>query len=292
MFHLFPTRFAFFLEMLGRRIQRQPCRCPFCGATSVERIGRKKILLDVLRCKRCLLVFRYPLETPERASRYYQRAYRSGAVTSLPDDTTLRALLNQRFVGTPLDLWDKICVVQAVKPHGVVVDYGCSWGYGTWQLQNAGYDVIGFEISKHRAAFGRRKLGVRIVDEPQALHGLRQAVDVIFTNHVLEHLSDLAPTLEQFSNLLREDGVMISFLPNFTGPAARSGGFWHWIGRDHPIAPTADFFRHNLPAHGFPAVVVASGPFEGPLVEKVRTRDWAELDTEGDELMILAWKRA
>src|SRR6516225_368030 len=47
-----------------------------------------------------------------------------------------------------------------------ISEYGSSWGYTTYQFKEAGHQVKGFEISRTRAAFGTKNLGVEIcVDE-------------------------------------------------------------------------------------------------------------------------------
>ena len=51
-----------------------------------------------------------------------------------------------------------------------------------------------------------------------------------------------------------------------------------------------DFFQRNLPTHGFSQVVCASGPFEDALVDRIGMQQWDQLPTEGDELLVLAWK--
>jgi hypothetical protein len=84
--------------------------------------------------------------------------------------------------------------------------------------------------------------------------------------------------------------MMYHVLPNFTGRTARAGLFWSWIGEAHPIAPTIDFFQRNLPTHGFSQVICTSGPFDDALVERIEKQQWDQLHTEGDELLVLAWK--
>ena len=68
------------------------------------------------------------------------------------------------FSGTPRDINTWIGVLQFLRPGGRVLDFGCSWGYGTYQLRQAGFDAVGFEVSRPRAKFGREKLGLNIID--------------------------------------------------------------------------------------------------------------------------------
>lgn len=201
-----------------------------------------------------------------RSIAYYQKLYHSIA-SELPEEQALTDMMKKAFRDTPFDLAAKIDVLRAMMPRGRVLDFGCSWGYGAWQLRSAGYDVVGFEVSKPRAEFGRRKLNLDILDEYNDLRSLPPGTfDAVFTNHVLEHLPNIGEVFALFGRLTRRGGVAFHVLPNFSSRAAQSGAFWQWIGRDHPIALTVDFFRRNLSSHGFNRIVIGSGPFTPKLV--------------------------
>jgi SAM-dependent methyltransferase len=256
----------------------------------VGRLGRKWLLLDVLRCRACGLDFRYPLDTPEDSAAYYEREYRSAAATQFPAPDELGAMAARDFRDTPWDLESRIRVLRALAPKGRVLDYGCSWGYGTYQLRAHGYDAVGYEIAASRAHFGQVHLGFPVLTSPAELEKLPAGgFDAVFTNHVLEHLTTLAAVLDTFARLLASSGVAVHFLPNFAGAKARSGLFWRWIGEAHPIAPNEAFFRRNLPRHGFRAVC-ASSPFDEACLERLR-RGETDFDCDGDELLVVAYKQ-
>jgi 2-polyprenyl-3-methyl-5-hydroxy-6-metoxy-1,4-benzoquinol methylase len=286
------SKLSFARRVIGHRLKGQPRVCPYCGPSSqLELLGRKKLIMDVLRCRHCLLIFRWPMDTPEDNSTYYQSEYEAGIATDQPSNGQLEEMMKGGFRGTTLDLSPKIQILRAIRPSGVVLDYGCSWGYGVHQLRTHGYEAVGFEVSKPRAAYGRSKLGVDIRDDPRDLDGFSpKRFDIIFTHHVLEHLPNIREVLDTFGRLLADDGLAFHALPNFTGRSARSGLFWRWIGEAHPLAPTKDFFERNLPSHGFRRVVCGSGPFDGKLEELIRRGQWEGLDVDGDELFVIARK--
>ena len=288
------SKLAFLQRVLWGILAGQPRACPYCGESScLKLIGRKKLLLEVLRCSSCALIFRYPAETANGNFSYYQNEYKVAAVTNLPSEHDLERLIRTDFAGSPLDYTSKIQALQALKPSGRVLDFGCSWGYVVHQLSRHGYQSAGFEISRERGAFGREKLGLQIFDSVRDLNRLGEsAFDIIFTNHVLEHLPAPKETLELFSRLLADDGLLFLIGPNFTGANARSGLFWDWIGTDHPLAPTDEFLKTVLPRNGFQDVACGSGPFGERLVQLLRRREFNALDVEGDELLVMAWKMA
>jgi hypothetical protein len=163
------SRFA--AKLLWGRISRQPRLCPYCGELGeAELLHRKKRVMDILRCRNCLLIYRWPRESIAENRDYYQKRYVGGAVTYLPDAHAIAEMRAKHFKGHPnLDLSTKMRVLKALKVSGRVLDYGCSWGYGVYQLLAEGFDATGFEISRPRADYGRRNLGFRIITEQSEL---------------------------------------------------------------------------------------------------------------------------
>lgn len=286
------SKSTYVTQVLVNRAKRQPKECPYCKSTEHELLGRKKVIQLVYKCRGCELIYRYPQDTANDALTYYSENYHSGLASELPSAEQLTKWLDTGFEGASLDLRAKIEVLKSLDPGARVLDFGASWGYGTHQLRDAGFDAIGYEISSPRATFGRAELNVEIHDDPSFLDSIRDAsFDVVFSNHVLEHLGDQLPaSFDLFHRVLRPGGVTFHVLPNFAGRTAREGAFWSWIGEAHPIAPTRPFFEKNLETHGFHQVVVGTGPFDEELRDQVGRRDWTGLDRDGDELLAIAFK--
>ncbi len=279
--------------MLRHRLEGQPRVCPYCGpGTRLRRLRRKKFVLDILKCESCELIFRWPVESEDEADAYYQAEYGPAfPQVRLPDGARLRELMAENFAGSDLDLNAKIRVLKALRPEGRVLDYGASWGYGTYQLQQHGFDASGFEISRPRARFARERIGLKMFDSLNDVAALPDgSFDVIFSNHVLEHLPNLQEVFAMSARLLATGGIAFHVLPNFTGKRAREGAWIMWIGEEHPVAPTIEFFRRNLPLKGFSKVLFGSEPFNGSLAAALARQDGHALSAEGDELLVVAHK--
>src|SRR5271168_457081 len=119
-------------RMIRHRLSDRRAACPYCGGTRLRRVARKRLVLDVLECGGCLLLFRWPMETEEEFRRFYQAEYREGAITDLPSAERLARMSQQGFGRTSLDLSSKIALLRALEPGGRLLDYGCSWGYGVF----------------------------------------------------------------------------------------------------------------------------------------------------------------
>ncbi|MFM8470944.1 MAG: class I SAM-dependent methyltransferase [Limisphaerales bacterium] len=247
------ARLKFLFRVLGSRLRGQSMECPYCGDSNSRLLQRKKLVLQLRQCPDCLLKFRYPKDEIPSAKEFYEHDYREGPKTELLSVDSVKQMMAANFAGTPMDLSSKVALLRSHLPGGRVLDYGCSWGYGVAQLAAAGFDATGFEISRPRSAFGRKHLGVRIMDDVAELGNLPAGhFDAIFTSHVLEHLPVLKPTLEAFGRLLRPGGVLLVFVPNAGGLQARELGT-RWlalIGEKHTLALDAPFFSEALPRHG------------------------------------------
>lgn len=286
------AKFRFAKKLLRHRFERQRRVCPYCGVSSgLRMLRRKKLIMDILQCEVCHLIFRWPTDTPQEHEAYYQEEFAEDTPQVVPPkDDELRVLMQNNFLRSPLDINDKILALKALRPAGRVLDFGCSWAYGTYQIQQHGYDVMGFEISKPRAEYGRCLLGQKVIDTFDELHLMpKGSFDIIFSNHVLEHILPIGEALRMLTPLLAEDGIVFHVLPNFTGEKARTGLWLNWIGEEHPIAPTMEFFEYAVPRSGLQRLQFGSSPFDEALVAALTGR-LVTRPTDGDELLVLAKK--
>ncbi len=281
---------SFLLRVIRQRLLRQDTNCPYCGHSDTSVIEKKRIVLQLRRCAGCGLMYRWPKDTPRFNRRFYQRQYRQGMTTDMPDAKHVEKLKTSIFQGTEKHLSDKIAVLKALMPRGRVLDYGCSWGYGTFQLVAAGYDAMGFEISEPRAEFGRSRLGVTVISSQRALDEMAGSFDAVFASHVLEHLPAPSAELDRLANLLKPNGLLLAFVPNCGGKEARRLGV-NWgpmCCEKHPLALDAIFLHRALPGHGF-QVFTFSNPYD-PEIIKSAMNHCAPRNLHGDELMICARK--
>lgn len=258
--------------------------CPYCKSTLHARLQRKHVLLEARKCHFCGLIFRWPATTDQEAEAFYQEEYRSGIVTDLPEASELTQLKAKGFVGSRFDKTAQIDWVKKRLPQGGrILVFGSSWGYTDYQLKLAGFQVEGLELSRPRAEFGRTQLGLTIHTSWQELYSAhleRRRFDLIFTAHTMEHLTDVRGTLDRFQDVARSEGSLIIIVPNGGGEFAREQGVsWApFVGSEHTVAYTADWFQERLKRHGCSQVFATS------------TTPAGEYDAtcNGDGLMVIA----
>ncbi|KHQ50162.1 methyltransferase domain-containing protein [Mameliella alba] len=215
--------------------------CPNCGHDGFETRDRKALITELRDCSRCRLMYRYPTDPVEDSVDFYQEDYAQGFTTDMPGDAALVALKKDRFAGHEKDYAPLIALAEdlGILPGMRIFDFGCSWGFGSWQFTQAGYDVKSFEISRPRARYAREKLGVDVIDDVDALAAasrLDSSCDLFFSNHVLEHVPSPSDAVATARRLLRPGGLFVAITPNGSlGYRDVAPESWHrFWGKVHP----------------------------------------------------------
>src|SRR6266516_28161 len=135
--------------------------CPACDSSDTKLIKRKYWVIALYRCEQCKLMFRVPKNTEQQGRDFYQTRYRQGFTTDCPSDEELKRFLENSFRGSEKDYTSYIEIIKAagLRRGDIVFDFGCSWGYGSWQFAQAGFRVYSYEISFSRARYAAEKLG-------------------------------------------------------------------------------------------------------------------------------------
>lgn len=229
------TKAKYFLRSCVNSFAPQRFACPSCGSVESFVVDRKWGVTTLRRCMKCRLLFRCPTTTSEEAAAFYQSEYLQGATTDLPSPEQLAAELEKGFSGSHNDHAPYISILKCLGASNGsrVFDYGCSWGYGSWQLSAAGFDVTAYEISVPRAAFAASNLGVRLSsvhDQPPDTY------DFFFSAHVIEHVANPATMLAEGLRLLKPGGIFLAITPNGSDSfRAADGRAWSSLwGNVHP----------------------------------------------------------
>lgn len=246
-------RIRYFLHCLRKSFSAAARSCPNCGSQKAATVDRKYLVTTLMRCANCSMQFRAPITTEEENQRFYNLEYEQGFTTDMPSDRELAVMLESNFSGSERDyaVYVKVLGALALPEGAKIFDFGCSWGYGSHQLAQAGYAVTAYEVSNSRRDFARRKLSISTVDafdaclEDDRHHG---RYDCFFSSHVLEHVPAPGAVFRAARKLLKPDGLFVAFTPN--GSAAfRAVDFASWRllwGEVHPNFLDDAFYAHSF----------------------------------------------
>lgn len=116
---------------------------------------------------------------------------------------------------------ERIAFLKRYCPGGRVLDIGCSAGQLAGQMQAAGYEVFGSDIS----ADACREAG-KVLGADRIFHGpidsfkahFDDSLDAIALMDVIEHFDDVVTPLRQIRGMLRKGGVLFLRTPTLSSP--------------------------------------------------------------------------
>ncbi len=221
------NRFKYFFTSFSKYIFKINFQCPYCNSNFHNIISRKYIFTILVRCKECKLMFRIPTTTTKENNEFYQKKYTGGGQSlkndiknftiDMPNIDGLTDPKNIDFKNTEKDYSNYIEVLSSLKKivenkKIKIFDYGCSWGYGSYQIQKAGYEVSSFEISKSRSNYANTRLNINTINDLSLVE--KESYDIFFSAHVLEHLPDPKKTIDFALSIVKKNNYIVIFVPN------------------------------------------------------------------------------
>ncbi|MCC6475357.1 MAG: methyltransferase domain-containing protein, partial [Burkholderiales bacterium] len=230
-------KWKYLLSGLTNRLTHRR-RCPVCQGTIGVPVDRK-FFHSLLECQGCGILYRYPSETQAQMDDYFQTDFDfPDLTTQLPPEPELSRLLETNFADTVKNASRVVALLAGLGlgPGARLLDYGASWGYQTYQFKKARFEVESFEISKPRAALGK-KIGLHIESD---IGRIGTGFDAVYSGHVLQHINDPLSVLRWMVSRCRPGGFVLAFTPNGSAEH-RAGNFGqlhaHW-GLMHPVLLT------------------------------------------------------
>jgi SAM-dependent methyltransferase len=203
--------------------------CPLCGSPKIydcltvrdHTVSAESFL--IMECGHCSGRFTQDVPSSTDIGKYYQ----STAYISHTD--TREGIVNKLYHEVrKITLNKKKNLVRKVTGlrNGRLLDIGAGTGLFVQAMIRAGWEVCGLEPDE-----GARKLaeGMKIkLNDPAMLFSLTPAsFDAITLWHVLEHVHELHPYLDQCRKLLSNSGRLIVAVPNYTSAdASYYSSFW------------------------------------------------------------------
>ncbi|MEI7443653.1 MAG: class I SAM-dependent methyltransferase [Burkholderiales bacterium] len=152
-----------------------------------------------------------------------------------------------------------------VRPGARLLDVGCGVGRFCHAASDAGWNVVGIDVSPEAVSVGRKHARFplhcgRLEQLPMEL----AEFDVVTSFEVLEHLADPVALLVQMKGRVRMGGSVFFTVPNWDCPTVRQSSRADWVPPVHLGFHTLESVRSLASAAGFRsflAGVVETDPF-------------------------------
>jgi 2-polyprenyl-3-methyl-5-hydroxy-6-metoxy-1,4-benzoquinol methylase len=185
-----------------------PRACPTCGSSDPAPEIEKDHMC-IVRCRACDLVY----VSPTFDEAHYKQVYASAEYQDIVRDLGIKShdYRVQRFGVERVELMSRY--LDAARPR--FLDVGCSTGFVVAAARDRGWDATGVDLNPSAIEFGRsRGLDVRNVALEHASFAAG-SFDAISLFDVLEHLLDPVATVRLCVRLLRPQGILFLYVPNY-----------------------------------------------------------------------------
>jgi SAM-dependent methyltransferase len=237
-------------------------KCELCGSEQSEVVFQAKERrfglggrFNLVRCKKCSLVYINPRPLKDGLRRYYPGDYYAYQQAPRKSRTLekvkgrIKALVVEGYKATaghstslPRRLWRRALAVplqgriQGLPDYlsgGKVLDVGCGTGGYLHLLRELGWEVYGVEVDA-RACAEAKRWGLGIFHGQLEEAGFpEEYFDLVRMNHVLEHLPHPLRSLKEAKRVLREGGKLLIEVPNVESLSAHLFGE-RWYHLDLP----------------------------------------------------------
>ncbi len=172
-------------------------RCPGCGSPDITTVAHP----DIGQCSACELHFRNPRPTQAEIARSYDTG---GTFAAWQEEELARAPMWQR----------RLKIIQRHATGKRLLDAGTGDGRFLATAQQAGYEVVGTEVSEAGARYAQQRGFEVHLGQITDLALPAASFDVATIWHVLEHVPDPGAVLRKLHALLRPGGVLAVAVPN------------------------------------------------------------------------------
>ncbi len=206
-------------------------KCSICGKTSLTYLGKNPSFpsSEIYQCDDCEFGLTVPLPTQEILLNFYKPGM------YIRDDN-LKAL-ESRLLFSSLRAKSQFQFMQKFFPKvecPKALELGCSEGSLLLLLDQYGFNVTAYEPDARMAELANNRLNKkenkvinRMFEEDNLGH---EQYDLIFSSHVLEHLTDPVSHIQAISKALTRDGILFLEVPNeffleiFVNPIFKNNG--------------------------------------------------------------------
>lgn len=188
--------------------------CALCGSASYRVLEKESQIIratspsKVVQCTRCGLMYLNPRPLPEHIKGIYDENYYRKYMTK-------SSMAGGNFEVSEAMKLKLAEVERQLSSKGSLLEIGCATGLFLNYARQKGWRVKGVEISPWASNLARLTYNIEVftgtIEEARFADS---TFNVVFMNHVLEHLPNPVGTLREVYRILRRKGVLVVEVPN------------------------------------------------------------------------------
>jgi SAM-dependent methyltransferase len=186
-------------------------RCNLCNSSySDSELWTKKDGINIIKCKKCGLVFSNPRLNKEALDRYYSEQYFKEG------DYNEDKLREKSYIEEIKE------IINIVGNKGQFLDVGAAYGKFLTMLPNT-FEKFGLEYSKDAVESGNKMFNLNLKQGILPEAGYEEKFfDVVHFRGVIEHLRNPNANIKEANKILKDNGWLIfNIVPNIDGPVGR-----------------------------------------------------------------------
>ena len=214
----------------------QNISCALCGhnQTSLVFLGKDPDWstgdeFNVVKCKKCGLVYVNPRPDKEEIKKYYPSENWSRARSRINVEDAVISGAHWSIAVT-----ERVEPILKFKKKGKILDIGCGDGLLLYYLKHLGWDCYGIEPGEVAAKYAREVLNLKVSNATlENIKYTDEFFDIVNLQHVFEHLDNPLESLKKINQMLKPGGYLVVGVPNFDSFDRRLFGK-RWVGLKLP----------------------------------------------------------
>jgi 2-polyprenyl-3-methyl-5-hydroxy-6-metoxy-1,4-benzoquinol methylase len=204
--------------------------CPVCNSNKTRFVLKVKDhsvsgeIFEIFECPQCGLRLTRGAPPDDKIGRYYQ------SEDYISHSNTRKGIVNNLYHWVRNHtLASKYHLVKRATglKHGLHLDIGAGTGAFVQYMDLHGWKSEGIEPDENARARALADHGTKLLPATEFYRFPAEIFDAISLWHVLEHVHDLYPYLNQIKNLLKPTGLVFIAVPNYTSyDAVKYGANW------------------------------------------------------------------
>ncbi|RED94133.1 class I SAM-dependent methyltransferase [Marinoscillum furvescens] len=188
--------------------------CPSCKHTAfsnfliAEDHTVSKESFALVKCDKCQLIFTNPRPDEVHIGKYYESDNYISHTNSGNNPINLIYKLVRKYT-----LRQKVNLIAKYTSGKRILDFGCGTGAYLHSLQQANFDIAGFEPNEQAREIASNLTGIEIFHEQKQLKNADN-FHAVTAWHVIEHVHQLRDTLKLLRSKTADDGYLFIAVPN------------------------------------------------------------------------------